>query len=149
MTSIQKNSNKMYQVRAYYKNDAGDEQTYITALFADVRDAHNIYQYAMYELENHFTALELLEYPRKDTPVIIDRETTKGYKANRSKERKSLRLILNKRHLAVEKERVEKRMLEKQKLFEKRMSEIIQCMIDSHPEKNLKCGGRLRSRDLC
>jgi hypothetical protein len=137
MTYFQKNSRKMYQTLAYYKDDNNVEQVYTTAIFDNISDAHTIYEYAISELENNFCAVELVEHNKNEDTVVLDRETTKGYKACRTKERKSLRLIMRKRQEEVDKERNDAKhnaLLDKQKLFEKRVSDMVQFIISSRPD---------------
>jgi hypothetical protein len=139
--SISNNSNRMYrkvyQVRAFYTDDNDEERAYVTDYFDNVYDAHTIYQYAMLELAHNFVSVELVEYPKKDTCVIIDRETSKNISRG-NKVRKSLRLILKSRQDAIEKEKMENRLLEKKKLFEKRFDNIVKTIILSRQTGGLR-----------
>jgi hypothetical protein len=122
MTSIPKSNRNMYQVRAFYKDDVEEANAYVTQLFDNVYDAHSIYQYAMWELEENFVAVELIEYPKKDKAVTVDRETTRnithGNNTAYRKVRKSLRLIMKNRQEEIEKEKKAKRILERNKRFD-------------------------------
>jgi hypothetical protein len=130
--SIRGNSDRMYrkvyQVRAFYTDDNDEEKAYVTDYFDNVYDAHTIYQYAMLELVHNFVSVELVEYPKKDICVIIDRETIKNFPRG-NKARKSLRLIMKSRQEAIEKEKMENKLLEKKRLFEKRFDNIVQTII--------------------
>jgi hypothetical protein len=139
MTSIQKNNsnNKMYQVRAIFKDGNGDEKDYESKQTEDIYEAHSIYQYGMRGLGSDVVSVELVEYPKKGACVIIDRETSKNISRG-NKVRKSLRLILKSRQDAIEKEKMENRLLEKKKLFEKRFDNIVQTIILSRQTGGLR-----------
>ena len=114
----------MYQVRAFYKDDVDEETSYVTELYNNLSDAHVIYQCAMWELEENFVAVELIEYSKKNKVVIVDRETTRnithGNNTAYRKVRKSLRLIMKNRQEAIDNdEKKQKRLLERKERFDK------------------------------
>jgi hypothetical protein len=139
MTSIQKNNrnSKMYQVRAIFKDGNGKERDYESKQTDDIHEAHSIYQYGMWGLGSDVVSVELVEYPKKGACVIIDSETSKNVSRGH-RVRKSLRLIMRNREEAIEKEKKDKKLLEKKNIFEKRFDSIVQSIILSRPT-----GGRM------
>ena len=109
--------NKMYQVRAIFKDGNGKERDYESKQTDDIHEAHSIYQYGMWGLGSDVVSVELVEYPKKGACVIIDSETSKNVSRGH-KVRKSLRLIMRNREEAIEKKKKDKKHLERNRIFE-------------------------------